>query len=713
MSYIHSRLGRDHIKKADLQRDLDAVFHAIESGDYLSFVAASDLRAVDTTGYKNTVTVFVQSTSLFYRWDPTSSLPDDGVSTIRPSVGPSSTGLGRWLKNSDSVLSTTTPTELAAVPVAAVAAGTLSYVLTLKDFFVWDPDSTATADGINIINPTGHVGNGRWTRKYTEDRAWVLQTVWYIDPAGGDDGNDGLTALTALKTHVEYENRTGCHAPSGTVDTIVNLVGPFPFDPLIKFQRRVATGLIPTKIVYQGSQTVAHSGTISAVTARSISGNTFYTVKDGTMSWAPYVEKMIRVSSRNAYAFVKADLGGGVALVSTWNDGNMFSLTEITTVQAGDTYEVVNLLNFGGLFIAGPETNVAGLMFKDIRFGEYQLGKFCEMNFERCAFGDDSYGSMQLYFNNACSLVFNCCNFEKGLELQESCTAFAYFTAGSSRMAAGKQSRLVFDNHLQVGGYVRAYQRGYLGVEGGGLGLYNNVLASGGAVQVDRDGALTVNAGIYGTAGTGVLAVVYVNSGLVEWVGTTGTDFSALFKATGGSIGSFVVQDAAHSGQPFTWAQLEASGGFLQLPPFCSMLGNNASKPNGGVNLEGALYTWLKNKTGVASVKGSVVAADTSTDNAFRLTPAGSSESIGVVYDAGVADGAWCRVVYNGPVDVLLQDSTASTRSYWVKISGTVAGRADATTATPPGTTGQFLGIGQALESKTSGVGVLARIMFK
>jgi hypothetical protein len=67
-------------------------------------------------------------------------------------------------------------------------------------------------------------------------------------------------------------------------------------------------------------------------------------------------------------------------------------------------------------------------------------------------------------------------------------------------------------------------------------------------------------------------------------------------------------------------------------------------------------------------------------------------------------------VVVSGIADVLLQDSTASTRGYWVRTSTTTAGRADATNADPPGLVVAHMSeIGHCLQSQIAGTNVLAR----
>jgi hypothetical protein len=129
---------------------------------------------------------------------------------------------------------------------------------------------------------------------------------------------------------------------------------------------------------------------------------------------------------------------------------------------------------------------------------------------------------------------------------------------------------------------------------------------------------------------------------------------------------------------------------------------------------EGGIAISLLNKTGVTSVKGSVVSCASSTDNAFILQ-ANEFDAIGVVYQSGIADGSACLVVVSGIAEVLLKNTTASTRGYWVKSADT-DGRADATTALPTG--GSFAGvddhfkeIGHCLETKVGGTDVLAKIV--
>ena len=617
-----------------------------------------------------------------------------------------------WTLNADLTTWTSIPKDGYAINIAALKAinlqnvdnGTSIYLTSVRDYFVYNAANTDTDDGITIIQPT--TGAGRWIRNCYTDLVWILQTTWYIDPTNGNDENNGLTNTTAIKTHKEYERRTGAESPSPVADTNIYILNPFPYDPLIHFQRRVPTGLTVTRIMYHGSQTVSHTGTFSSVTARSASTNVQCTVKDGTFNWTPYVGKMIRVAARSAYAFIIKDLGGGSARLSTWATGDVFSMAEVTTVTTGDTYEIVELQSFGGIFIASPDINTSSLSFYDFQFDDFQIGMFCEMVFVRCNFAD---AVNQTYFTDACRIILFLCRVAAGIELQDGCAGFGYYTVGGGRWAAGKFSRCVLEQHVQQGGYIRAYQRGYMEVVS--TALYDNVLAGGGAIQIDGDGIIMIQGIIYGEVGTSVISVINGKSGKLQWAGADSTAFTALFKATGGSVNHITIQNATHT-TSFTFTQMAASGGYIQVLPYFAMFGDVASAPNGGITVEGGVYVWMINKSGAPSVKGSIAAADTGVNYAFKLTAADAYDAIGAVYDSGIADATWCRVVIGGIADVLLQDSTASTRAYWVRTSTTAAGRADATNAAPPGLVLQhFAEIGHCLESKNAGTDVLARCL--
>jgi hypothetical protein len=131
---------------------------------------------------------------------------------------------------------------------------------------------------------------------------------------------------------------------------------------------------------------------------------------------------------------------------------------------------------------------------------------------------------------------------------------------------------------------------------------------------------------------------------------------------------------------------------------------------------EGGLAIKLTNKTGGASVKGTVVSLATGTNEAFIVTPADGVHPVGAVYDNGIADASECWIVIAGRAQVLLEDGTSATKGYWVKVSDSDNGRCDATNADPPGGTISALEdhmseIGHCLEDQSSGTDVLAYVL--
>ena len=137
------------------------------------------------------------------------------------------------------------------------------------------------------------------------------------------------------------------------------------------------------------------------------------------------------------------------------------------------------------------------------------------------------------------------------------------------------------------------------------------------------------------------------------------------------------------------------------------LCGSAAIGPQFMITAEGGYAVRLINKTGVASVKGTVVDAG-SVDDSFIASSAGGEKIVGVVYQNGIADGDPCFVVVSGKADVLLEDSTSATAGNWVKTSGSVAGRADATNVSPIPAE-HWREVGHCIQTKTGSTDVLAR----
>jgi hypothetical protein len=133
------------------------------------------------------------------------------------------------------------------------------------------------------------------------------------------------------------------------------------------------------------------------------------------------------------------------------------------------------------------------------------------------------------------------------------------------------------------------------------------------------------------------------------------------------------------------------------------------------VDANGVVMTRLINKTGAASVLGTAVESDTTTDLAVKPCGAPCTEPIGAIAENGIADGSLVWVGRAGPVQFLLEDTTGATHGNWAKTSDTVDGRIDATNAAPPGGGIPELDehvreVGHVAETKSGGTDVLCRI---
>jgi hypothetical protein len=121
----------------------------------------------------------------------------------------------------------------------------------------------------------------------------------------------------------------------------------------------------------------------------------------------------------------------------------------------------------------------------------------------------------------------------------------------------------------------------------------------------------------------------------------------------------------------------------------------------------------VTNQTGETSVKGKLVSASTTTDNAVILQ-ANEYDAFGVIQQAGIAVGNPMWIWVNGSIcQVLFENGIGITRGN-IAICSDVDGRAD-NVSNPgtglPGVDIHFKEIGHVMESKDSGTDVMALVM--
>jgi hypothetical protein len=136
-----------------------------------------------------------------------------------------------------------------------------------------------------------------------------------------------------------------------------------------------------------------------------------------------------------------------------------------------------------------------------------------------------------------------------------------------------------------------------------------------------------------------------------------------------------------------------------------------------GWTSEGGLAVKMINKTGAASVKGTLVRPSSTTAGAVTIIDPNHADPIGAIYDSGVAEGSDVWVVVSGVAEILIDDGTAATLRGWASVSSTTAGRVSVGIA-PPTTPGSWEDVqthmrevGHGIEAKSAGTNVVAKFI--
>jgi hypothetical protein len=142
-------------------------------------------------------------------------------------------------------------------------------------------------------------------------------------------------------------------------------------------------------------------------------------------------------------------------------------------------------------------------------------------------------------------------------------------------------------------------------------------------------------------------------------------------------------------------------------------IGGSATAHTDGTTGERGFLVKIVNRTGAASVKGTLVSCSTTADGE-AIKQANEYDTIGVIYQAGIAEGSLMWIWVTGSIaQVLFKNSTAATRGN-ILIAADTDGRA-IDIANPggglPGTDTHFKECGHVLESKGAGTNVLVLAM--
>jgi len=136
---------------------------------------------------------------------------------------------------------------------------------------------------------------------------------------------------------------------------------------------------------------------------------------------------------------------------------------------------------------------------------------------------------------------------------------------------------------------------------------------------------------------------------------------------------------------------------------------------NSGFTQDGGLYISLINKTGAVSVKGTVVDANSALANSVKKILQDIPDAIGVIYEDGIADGSYVKVIVSGIADVYFIGNTTIghlARTFVAGDGDFVTGQAksEAVPSTPFVSDEHFCEIGHVIEART-GAGLAKTVL--
>jgi hypothetical protein len=187
----------------------------------------------------------------------------------------------------------------------------------------------------------------------------------------------------------------------------------------------------------------------------------------------------------------------------------------------------------------------------------------------------------------------------------------------------------------------------------------------------------------------------------------------------GGTIGQYLSK-LSNTDYDTTWKDIdstEVAYGGVSVGAFLDTLYSDKVdvSPKATFNVDGGFMIKLTNKTGGVSVKGTVVRSGRNLNNSFEKVTDGIPDTIGIVYENGIADGSECWVVISGIADVYFVNSTVRgylARTFITSEIGYVTGQAlsEQVPSSPFASDKHFCEIGHIIETRT-GAGLAKTVL--
>ena len=324
-----------------------------------------------TSGFRPGELAYVESLDAYFKFDPDSVLPADGVNVIEGA------NCGRWLRtnittgtgatgstggtgatgieNADGVICVDNLEELSQLDTALLGDCALAYVDSVQAFFQLlsiDSSPLPIIDGITAVDGT----NGRtWSRLLSiGSLVWTNQRIWYVDSVNGDDENDGATPATAVETLAEVSRRlievyydngsdpANTEAPS----YIVNILSDVPATDSFDWNPKIIPTPGGSVLVYRtenhienpllelvGQEIVVIQGPVGTYTASDPATNAQAEMSiTGIADFTPYVGLFLETPGLGRSA-IALSLGASFRLGSTLTAGAVV-IGEVATISS-------------------------------------------------------------------------------------------------------------------------------------------------------------------------------------------------------------------------------------------------------------------------------------------------------------------------------------------------------------------------------------------
>lgn len=232
--------------------------------------------------------------------------------------------------------------DLAALTALATTGfvwGRIVHVESLDGRYMWVPPAAYPGPTSGLQIRAG-AGGSWWFRLPERSARYALQTTWFVDGAGGDDENDGLTLGTALSSFDELFARIapyGVLSPIGSVTvTVSEPGGPYQMPALVIDQSNGTIDFVGTPTVLSANTFAAYAPSVPATNTLDLA-----TSANGAEVFVQGEVLSLLDSGADAYAVVATVPALAQASISIPYD--VVVLSSLPEPNPGDRYERLQL----------------------------------------------------------------------------------------------------------------------------------------------------------------------------------------------------------------------------------------------------------------------------------------------------------------------------------------------------------------------------------